>query len=330
VHRFRILELSRLFTPERVTARSEERRQREAKMRDMLYDSFRASYEASEEYIREHPELASDFDVMELFAGGTLADCFPCDLESLEKLWPFPITEAAVELEYALFLAKGGIYKVAFMCLRNFLELGLICCHFLLTTKRGGNAWINGAMNTPFKKDMLKVLFENQGFQEMDRRLNLKGAISHLYDQLSDVCHTRGRPSSHATLSASNLPRMVERSLRQFVDRTMDVLDAVIICLVCLNPIILFPLPIEEKFGMNGPMVGFLQEHQVGRLRKLLKPASLKHLLERYEPDPGIIRVREWFEALPNMTEGQLDKQCQDFREWMQRNSQETNEGQGK
>jgi hypothetical protein len=299
-------------------------------MGDMLYDSFRVSYGASEEYIQAHPELASGFDAIERFAGGTLTDCFPSDLESLDKLWPFPIHEARQELECALFLAKGGIYKVAFMCLRNFLELGLLCCHFLLTAKRGGNAWISGRVNTPFKKDMLRVLFENSDFQEMDRRVNLKGAISHLYDQLSDVCHTRGRPSSHATLSASNLPRMVERSLHQFVDRTKDALDTVITCLVCVNPIILFPLPIEEKFGMNGPMSGFLQEHQVDRLRKLLKPASLKHLLGRYEPDTGIIRVRQWFEALPDMTEEQLDKQCQDFREWMRRTRQEPKEGEGK
>jgi hypothetical protein len=291
-------------------------------MDDMLYDSFRDSYGASEEYMRAHPEIASDFLAIELFAGGAFTDCLPSDLESLEKLWPFPIMEAQIELEYSLFFARGGVYKVAFMCLRNFLELGLVCCHFLVTTKRGGNAWIEGEVNTPFKKDMLRVLFENHDFQEMDRRFKLKEAITRLYDELSDVCHTRGRPSSHATLSASNLPRLVERSLREFMDRTKDVLDTVITCLVCVNPIILFPLPIEEKFGMNGPMSGFLQEHQVVRLRKLLKPGSLKHLLEYYEPDSGIIRVREYFEALPNLTEEELDKQSQDFREWITKNSQ--------
>ena len=81
---------------------------------------------------------------------------------------------------------------------------------------------------------------------------------------------------------------------------------------------------------MNGPMSGFLQEHQVARLHNLLKLGSLKHLLEYYAPNSGIIRVREYFEALPDITEEEIDKQRQDFREWPKKNTREGEEGDGK
>ncbi|MHB9026896.1 MAG: hypothetical protein ACYC7E_22405 [Armatimonadota bacterium] len=84
-------------------------------------------------------------------------------------------------------------------------------------------------------------------------------------------------------------------------------------CFVGVNPIILFPLPIEKKLGMNGPMGGFLEENYVEILYKLLKPESLSRLLEYYESNPVVVSIREYFEGLPDITEEELIRQIEEY-----------------
>jgi hypothetical protein len=281
--------------------------------RDRLYVSFEGAYKATAEFLEHDSALHAKFDDLHFFASQILTECYPSDFESIKKMWWFPIVEAGLELEYSLFFAKAGIYKVAHMSLRNFLELSLTCFHFLLMKEAKGNEWVRGHVPTPFKRGILNVLLDNEDFFKLDRYIAIKDRIESAYRLLSDICHTRGQPSSHMTLSKANYPRFIEESLRRYIQTTQDVVDIVITCFVAVNPIILYPTPIEEKFGINGPMSGYLQEYQVERLRRLLKPASLEHLLHYYDSDPGVKSLREYFEGLPDITEDEFKKQLEDF-----------------
>ncbi len=298
---------------------SEERKEdiKRSLVHDRLYTAFQGAYDATGKHVSMTPALAENFKSIDFFATQVLKECFPFDLESLKRICYFPIIEAGLELEYSLFFAKAGVYKVAYMCLRNFLELSLVCFHYLLVAKAKGNTWVKGQSPTPFKKDILSVLFDNPDFQHFDRAIHLKDRINCQYGELSDICHTKGQPCSHRTLSQANFPNMVEESLNRYVDRSKDIIDLVIICFVSVNPIILFSLPIDEKFGMNGPMSGFLQEYQVKVLRQLLKPESLKHLLEHYEFDPGVVSIRQSFEEMQDITEEEFKRQLEDFDKFM-------------
>ena len=298
---------------------SEERKQdtKRSTIHDRLYVGFQGAYDATDKHVSRRPALTEDFKNIDFFAM-LLPECFPSDFDSLKKIWYFPILEAGLELEYSVFFAKAGVCKVAYMCLRNFLELSLVCFHYLLLAKAKGNTWVKGQSPTPFKKEILSVLFDNPDFQHFDQATHLKDRINCQYGELSDICHTRGQPCSHATLSKANFPRLVEESLDRYVDRTKEVIDLVIICfVVSINPIILFPLPVEEKFGMNGPMSGFLEEYQVKVLHRLLKPESLKHLLKYYEFDPGVASFQQWFEEMPDITEEEFKRQLEDFDKFM-------------
>jgi len=203
------------------------------------------------------------------------------------------------------------------MSLRNFLELSLVCFHFLLMAKGKGNEWVKGQISTPFKKEILNVLFDNEDFLHFDQHLQVKESINLNYSALSDICHTRGEPCSHMALSKGNFPQCIEESLQAFIARAKDVIDIVITCFVGVNPIILFSLPLDEKLGMNGPMSGFLQEYEVETLRKLLKPESLNALLAYYEADPGVLSTRQYFEDLPDITEKKFKQQIADFDKFM-------------
>lgn len=127
-------------------------------IRDRLYGSFDGAYKATATFLEHEAELQSSLDDLHFFASQILTECYPSDFESIKKVWWFPVVEAGLELEYSLFFAKAGVYKVALMCLRNFMELSLTCFHFLLMKKAKGNEWVQGHTPTPFKRQILSVL----------------------------------------------------------------------------------------------------------------------------------------------------------------------------
>ena len=280
---------------------------------DRLYQPFCDSYKATDSFLDENPLLKSQFDDLYSFASHILGECFPADLDSIRKIWWFPIVEAGLELEYSLFFAKAGIYKTSHMALRNFLELSLTCFHFLLMKKAKGNDWVRGNTPTPFKREILSGLFDNEDFLILDQNISIKARIETAYRMLSDICHTRGRPHSHMELSKANYPRFTAEALQSYLQTTRDVVDLVITCFIGVNPIILYPIPVEEKFGINGPMSGYLQEPEVERLRRLLKPDSLQHLLRYYDTNTGVQSQRDYFAGLPDITEAEVRKQFEEF-----------------
>ena len=284
---------------------------------DHLYKPFNDSYIATDAFLDENPLLKSQFDDLYSFASHILSECFPSDIDSIRKVWWFPVVEAGLELEYSLFFAKAGIYKTAYMALRNSLELSLTCFHFLLMKKAKGNDWVKGHTPTPFKHEILSGIFENEDFFNLDQHISIKARIETAYRTLNDICHTRGRPHSHMELSKANYPRFTAEALQNYILTTRDVVDLVITCFIGVNPIILYPIPVEEKFGVNGPMSGYLQEPEVERLRRLLKPDSLQYLLRYYDKNQEVQSQREYFADLPDITEAEVREQFDEFERFI-------------
>ena len=224
---------------------------------DRISERFRDAFEGTDKYLQDKSELTSDLKNINFFATQVFEHCFPSDINRLKKIMWFPLIEAALELEYSVFFAKAGIYKVAYMCLRNFMELSLVYFFYVLSAKSRGNAWVKGNVPTPFKREILAVLFENEDFQKFDNDMHIKNAINQIYSDLSDICHTRGQPCSHLNMSRANFPQFIEESLKAFLQKTKDVINIVITCFAGVNPIILFPIPIQENLGWGDLLVVF-------------------------------------------------------------------------
>ncbi len=276
---------------------------------ERFYGRFQEAFSHTERLVSMNPDLESDFKDIHVFVHDIFPACFPSNSEREKKIWWFPLAEAGLDLEYSIFFAKAGIYKTAYMSLRNFMELSLVYFYYLLIAKSKGNEWAKGKIPTPFRNDILKVLFKNDDFRYFDSQIKIRESIDSEYGKLNDICHTRGVLHSHTTLSMGNYPRCIEESLRSFVTRIKAVIDVVMTCFVGVNPIILFPVPLDEKFGMSGPFSGYLKEYQVKTLHKLLTPESLKTLLAYYEANPNVASIRQYFEDLPDMTDEQRSQQ---------------------
>jgi hypothetical protein len=248
------------------------------------------------------------------FSEDVFSECHPSDFENVFKASSFPANEAPEELKYSIFLAKGGLYKHAYIALRNFLELSLVCFYFLILEKYEGKKWLRGEENTPFKRRILRVLFNNKKFIEIDKIVNLKEKIDDNYNYLSNFCHTKGRPFSHQDLNRANYPNFIDSSFKQYIEKVLDICDIVITCFVSINPIILFPLPIEQKFGLNGPMSGFLEENQVEVLFFLLKEESQRHLFDIYENSDEITSIIQGINSMPDLSDKELHEQVKQFK----------------
>jgi hypothetical protein len=83
-----------------------------------------------------------------------------------------------------------------------------------------------------------------------------------------------------------------------------------------LRPVVLVPFQIAEKFGLNPPLSGFLQDFEVETLRSLLPPEHLAWLEARAELDDEAISVKAWVESMPDLTPEQWDEQVKRQKEW--------------
>jgi hypothetical protein len=69
------------------------------------------------------------------------------------------------------------------------------------------------------------------------------------------------------------------------------------------------PLPLDEKFGLNGPAGGFLREHEVESLKAVLPDDACKLLQDMSAADPDVQAAVEHFEGLPDLTKEERRKQ---------------------
>lgn len=102
-------------------------------------------------------------------------------------------------------------------------------------------------------------------------------------------------------------------------DYTLAVRHAAV-WLAAENPILLVGLPIEEKFGINGPMSGYFIDQQANTLWNLLLNSTVPFFRQFIETDGEIEAIREGFESLPDISEEELEQQLEEFKSSVRRN----------
>ena len=235
----------------------------------------------------------------------------PSDFESLMKIGYFPFYEANIEIEYAVFLALGGIYKIALEKLRSFLELNIVGIYFLSldSLEEIGPDWLKGITGTPFFKKTINKIFQNKNFIKADSEFSFKQELISSYWQLCDFVHTKGQESGHMELSHANFPRFAPVTLKKFINIYAKVTENVAIALALQMPIILQPLPIFNKFGFNPPASGFLESYQVEQIKDLIDKDKLTLLEEISCKDQYVQGVKKQIESMPDLTDVQLENQ---------------------
>src|SRR6185312_16192759 len=109
---------------------------------------------------------------------------------------------------------------------------------------------------------------------------------STLYGTLSDFQHTKGqRHSSFWLNNRSNINQFDENSFGRWLELLSEVVEIVATFHLLKYPVGLQATPLEDKFGLNGPVGGFLRPDQLDLLKQILPPEVLVDLQQISDSD---------------------------------------------
>jgi hypothetical protein len=274
-------------------------------------EGLAASFEGSCKYLETHSALDERLKNLIWMVPGTLFDASPSDFESLAKIGYEPFAEAQTDFELTVASILQGAYKTGYHHLRSFFELYVVGLYCLLPTtpKASAHAWLKGNADTPFFKRMLNALFQEPNFQFAQSRFRFKEQLIETYRLLCKYVHSGGPQYRHRHLSRANFPRFNAVALDVMVNDLHRVLGDISTAFVLYSPVLLAPLPVEQKFGINGPVSGYREEGQVENLRFAIGADRLVALDELVDADPDVRSVKEWFLSHPDITDEELRQQ---------------------
>jgi hypothetical protein len=238
--------------------------------------------------------------------------------ETVENFWSghvFPVTEAEYELECSIVLCKLGFYKHAIASLRNVLELGLLSVYWDIDDKSHIDIqnWLKSMESTPFRKDVFKKLKTNQNIKTLDEKQQIFEKTTALYTRLSNFSHTKGFGYSSRILNKhrSNVNSFNEDSFKKWLGLMRDVVEIVTVFHILKYPVGLQDTPIEQKFGLSGPAGGFIQPHQVERIKRLISKDMLSELQKISDNDLDAVAMAKWVNDRPDITEAEFLEQLE-------------------
>jgi hypothetical protein len=257
------------------------------------------------------------------FVMDDLLDTARSDFDSLGRVWLFPVTEAHSELELALTACLTGMYKSVYDHLRRAVEVTVVGCYFLMEhiSESEAKAWLKSEKETPLFSRATRGLEKNERFAGLESSSGWLTELKSFYWHLSDAIHVRGTAYSlqrmQPTVYSFNGVRTLSFSkthLSHCLDNYILAVRHIAVCRAAENPILLVGLPIEEKFGINGPMSGFFETRQSDALWELLLDKSVPFFRQLVETDEEVKSVKEGFNSLPGISEEELQKQLNEFR----------------
>lgn len=129
-------------------------------------------------------------------------------------------------------------------------------------------------------------------------------------------------------MAFSNVVRFNESVLCKFVETAHQVVSKVVTVHVLKYPIALQETPMTSKFGLNGPMGGFIEPWNAQLLRELLMNEDLLALQEISDTDPSALFLADWVNSREDITEVELGQQMNDhdksiiqmmgFKKWLE------------
>jgi len=277
----------------------------------------KASYDGSIKFLEAHKEHSDRWCLLSLVAHQALEEAAPSTFEALEKIGHFPFVEARMDFELACNYALHGLYKTVYHHLRSFFELYLVGIYFLSneTKNRDAHDWLEGQSNTPRMQRIIDGLFRENNFNLASQEFNFKEQLNKLYWKLCDVVHTKGRIKGHMALSHSSQAQFIPDSLVEYIDVLHECIESVSIAFILRSPVLLIGLPLFQKFGLNPPASGFLEQDGVDLLRSVIAPERLK-VLDAVAADDDFARdAKEWVMERPDVTTEEIEAQIKRFKD---------------
>ncbi|MAT41678.1 MAG: hypothetical protein CL609_05000 [Anaerolineaceae bacterium] len=249
-----------------------------------------------------------------------IGSLIPQTVENFGSGHYFPYSESYYELEASYEFALQGFYRHSLIALRLVLELGLLGVYFSVDDIEHIEVrpWITSREPTPRRKEIFKKLLQLPNFQFFDKKFHLQDRVLSTFDKLDGHTHTRGyKFSSTKLLNHANFNRFEPKSLQRYCDLMFSVVNDIIVVSLLKYPLGMQDLPLDEKYGMNGPVGGFLQDYEVGFIKSLLEPNERDVLQELSDNDIKVQQTIDFMNNLPDLTEEQWKAQFEEWNKFM-------------
>ncbi len=277
----------------------------------------------SAEWVQENYPARDALALCIEFLKQDLVDAVPADLDSLGRLWYYPWVQAEYELELSLAYALMSLHRAAYDHQRRGLELVAVGSYFISehVTEEQAHAWRGAKEPTPYLTRAIDRLSRTGFPAELERKIGWVGRLKDQYWALSDIAHVRGTENALDVIQPSTvyldglpMPLLHPKALARTLDSYRVVAQNVALLLVATNPVLALPLPMDEKFGLHGPVSGFFQEYSVDRLSKVIGEPLWSAVSAAAEADPTASSLRESIESLPDLTEAEFKQQVEEER----------------
>lgn len=240
----------------------------------------------------------------------------------------FPATETEMELDYSIKHALIGSYKASFSDLRRAIELTIIFVYLTsedYDTKKA-NDWILSKSDTPRFSSALEKLTKKGRYKEFNDKYNWKNNLKEFYWLLSDFSHNKGQIKGYKELhktrsffSHTSMPSINLETLETFCDFYIKVVEEIVVILSLYNPMMLVGVPLDEKFGLNGPASGFFHEGQAEIVHLMIPDKYKEYFIELAENDDEVQGLLDYFDSLPDLTKEDVEKQIQEQKEFFEK-----------
>ena len=229
----------------------------------------------------------------------------------------FPIGESGVEFSIAYYLVRRGIYRQAFVSLRTTLELGLLSVYWDRKdeSEQDISKWISSKQDTPFMGTIRKGLKSIAGVAAYDNEMGLlrkHGRIDRVYQELNDFAHAKGADYSIGSLGGGwaglNTANFNQSTFEDWVNLANEVVKLIVITHFLKYPVGLQETPLDEKFGLNPPIGGFLNPWQADLLREFIGQSDADLLQSISDLDQNAVEIGREIRAMPDLTEDEWDE----------------------
>lgn len=244
-------------------------------------DQIEELLKASHAFLDNHPDLMEVVDDC-FVALSAIEDLIPQDIEKLFSGHFFPIAECVLEAEASFHLAVRGFYRESFVSLRTVLELGVLSVYWDKDDQSHVviKNWLQSKEDTPyFKRVILRGILSMRLAGVFLKQIDFTTWVESCYDVLSNYVHVRGMRYANRNMWRSNTPHFSEASLIRWSKLFKKVVQIITITHVLKYPIAFQYTPIDEKFGLNGPVGTFLRPGQYHHLNSFI-PDNVRDILQ--------------------------------------------------
>gem|GEM_PF-5882786 len=199
------------------------------------------------------------------------------------------------------------------------MELGLLGVYFAVEDMEHIEIqdWLRSNEGTPFMRRMTERFFNIDQFKQFNDRFGLVDRLLSSYSELGGFIHTRGYLYSPMKHSGSNVNRFQPTALEMYFESMTRVVTDIITVMLIKYPIGMIPLHLDQKFGFNGPAGGLLNAGQQEAVIEILEPEEREYLEKVAADDPDVQGIVEQIDAMPDVTQEQLDEQWARHEELM-------------